>query len=51
MLTSDKPASVWVIIEPPPPDPPTCLNSPPGTIVKSAGVANEPLPLITIDPK
>ncbi len=46
MLTSDKPDSVWVTIEPPPPEPPTCLNRPPGYIVKVLGDVNKPLPLI-----
>jgi len=49
--TSDKPDSVCVIIEPPPPDPPTCLNRPPGTIVKSEASVNIPSPLIIIAPK
>ena len=49
--TSDKPDKVCVITDPPPPDPPTCLNNPPGTIVKSFAFVNSPSPLITIAPK
>ena len=33
MLTSDKPARVCVTVEPPPPEPPTCRNRPPGWIL------------------
>jgi len=49
--TSDNPDRVCVIIDPPPPDPPTDLNKPPGTIVKSVASVNIPSPFITIAPK
>ena len=51
MFTSDKPESVCVTIEPPPPEPPIDLNKPPGTILYDVGVVNTPSFLIIIAPK
>ena len=42
-----------MIVEPPPPDPPTDLNNPEGKIVQSADTCNDALlaPLIQIAPR
>jgi hypothetical protein len=49
--TSDKPAKVCVITDPPPPDPPTDLNRPPGMIEKSLAEVNTPVPFIITAPR